>query len=156
MHYSSSFIDYCTKLELKFTSMRKEVLFILWGAEKPLKAYEILDSLSKIKVNTQPPSVYRALDFFVANGVVHKIESIQCYTLCCEPLKHLYAEVLMVCNQCHQVTEICDPQVQEMVLKLTNDNGFTFQQDIIELKGICQRCSSSEACPTGIGPALCI
>lgn len=142
MHFPVEFIAYSSNLGLKFTSMRKEVLYILWGAKKPLKAYEILESLIKIKSNSQAPSIYRTLDFFAVHGVVHKIESIQSYTLCCEPAKHLYSEVLMVCNECHQVIEVYDPLVQEMVLRLANDNSFTLKQDIIELKGSCEQCSS--------------
>jgi Fur family zinc uptake transcriptional regulator len=141
MHYTSSFIEYSANLGLKLTSMRKEVLFILWGAKKPLKAYEILENLSKVKLNSQPPSIYRALNFFVTKGIVHKIESIQSYTLCSEPLKHLYSEVLMVCSLCHQVTEVYDPQVQEMFLKLAKIKNFDLKQDIIELKGTCQQCT---------------
>ncbi len=143
MHYAASFIDFSAKLGLRLTSLRKEVLYILWEAGKPLKAYEILESLSKVKLNSQPPSVYRALDFFVLKGIVHKIESIQSYTLCCEPLKQLSCEVLMVCNQCHQVIEVHDPQVQDVVLNLTKIKKFSLNQDIIELKGTCEACENT-------------
>src|SRR5436190_23974973 len=108
MIYPALFLNYCAATELKLTSLRKSVLFILWNAGKPLKAYEILDNLLLIKQNSKPPTVYRVLDYFVDYGVVHKIESIQSYTLCHEPEKHLPSEILMVCNDCHQVNEIYD------------------------------------------------
>lgn len=140
MSYSIPFIHYCESLVLKLTSLRKEVLYVLWCAKKPLKAYEILDGLLKIKTNSTPPTVYRALDFFVANGIVHKIESIQCYTLCCEPEKHLPSEVLMVCSNCHQVVEIYDALMHALVARLAVDHNFKLNQDAIELKGLCQMC----------------
>ena len=141
MNYPIEFIHYCASLELKLTSLRKDVLYILWCAKKPLKAYEVLDELLKIKSNSTPPTVYRALIFFLASGAVHKIESIQSYTLCCEPEKHLSSELLMVCNDCHQVVEVYDAVVRQLVLTLAAAHSFQLKQDAIELKGICKRCS---------------
>lgn len=125
---------------MKLTSLRKDVLYVLWSAHKPLKAYEILDGLLKIKPNSTPPTVYRALEFFEANALVHKIESIQCYTLCCEPHKHLPSEILMVCGDCHQVSEIYDEGICALFTTLADANCFQLSQDAIELKGTCQRC----------------
>ena len=140
MNYPLSFTQYCSTLELKLSSLRKEVLYILWCEKRPLKAYEILENLLKVKSNSTPPTVYRALLFFVAKGIVHKIESIQSYTLCCEPEKHLSSEVLMVCNQCHQVIEIYDADVRRLVAKIADTQQFQLKQDAIELKGLCKEC----------------
>ena len=140
MIYPVDFVQYCATLELKLTSLRKEVLYILWCAQKPLKAYEILESLLKTKSNSTPPTVYRALIFFLASGAVHKIESIQSYTLCCYPEKHLPSELLMVCDGCHQVVEVYDPEVRSLVAQLANACQFQLKQDAIELKGTCKRC----------------
>ncbi|MBA2657683.1 MAG: transcriptional repressor [Tatlockia sp.] len=141
MIYPTSFLNYCATIELKVTSLRKSVLFILWNTLKPLKAYEILDNLMKIKENARPPTVYRVLDYFVENGVVHKIESIQSYTLCHEPEKHYSSEVLMVCNQCHQVKELYDSAMHAFVQKLAEENHFHLGTGAIELSGICELCS---------------
>ncbi len=138
--YPDSFVHYCASLDLKLTSLRKEVLYVLWCATKPLKAYEILDALLKMKPNSTPPTVYRALEFFEAHALVHKIESIQSYTLCCEPHKHLSSEVLMVCGGCHQVVEIYDEGVCDLFATLAGANGFPLRQDAIELKGTCRDC----------------
>lgn len=143
MSYPKAFICFCNSLNLKLTSLRKEVLYILWQEEKPLKAYEILDRLLKTNPNSKPPSIYRALVFFLNAGIVHKIESIQSYTLCCVPEKQLVSEVLMVCDLCHYVTEIHDDGLQTLVYQLSEQNGFKLRQDIIELKGICQKCICS-------------
>jgi Fur family zinc uptake transcriptional regulator len=140
MNYPPPFVDYCATLDLKLTSLRKEVLYILWCAQKPLKAYEVLDSLLKTKSNSTPPTVYRALIFFLASGIVHKVESIQSYTLCCEPEKHLSSEVLIVCNTCHQVIEVYDAEVRNLVAKIATHHNFQLSQDAIELKGFCKSC----------------
>ncbi|MBA3536001.1 MAG: transcriptional repressor [Tatlockia sp.] len=141
MIYPASFLNYCATMELKITSLRKSVLFILWNTEKPLKAYEILDNLLKIKKNAMPPTVYRVLEYFVAFGVIHKIESIQSYTLCREPEKHYSSEVLMVCNNCHQVNELYDGVLHALVQKLSQENHFHLGKGAIELRGSCEKCS---------------
>jgi Fur family transcriptional regulator, zinc uptake regulator len=140
MSYPLTFVAFCTTLKIKLTSSRKDVLYILWNAKKPLKAYEILDNLLTIKSNSKPPTVYRALLFFLEKGIVHKIESIQSYTLCTEPEKQLPTEVLMVCNQCHHVVEIYDRNMRDLVAKIANNNQFNLKQDAIELKGLCKEC----------------
>lgn len=142
MNYPRPFIEYYNTLDRKLTSLRRDVLYILWCEQKPLKAYEILDILLKTKPNATPPTVYRALTFFVASNIVHKIESIQSYTLCCEPDKHWSSEVLMVCNICHQVIEVYDAEVRTLVANITTKHSFRLNPDAIELKGLCQSCLS--------------
>ncbi|WP_176119746.1 MULTISPECIES: transcriptional repressor [Legionella] len=132
-------------IEIRLTSLRKSILYILWGTTKPLKAYEILDRLLQSKQNAKPPTVYRVLDYFVECGVVHKIESIQSYTLCHEPEKHYSSEVLMVCNDCHQVNELYDQAMHDLVHKLSKENRFHLGQGAIELKGICHQCQLASA-----------
>ncbi|WP_051555269.1 transcriptional repressor [Legionella fairfieldensis] len=143
MTYPASFLDYCASINLKLTSVRKGVLFILWCAEKPLKAYEILDHLVQIKQNSKPPTIYRVLDYFVDYGVVHKIESIQSYTLCHEPAKHRPSEILMVCSNCYQVSELYDDAIHNLLEKLSQASEFHLGKDAIELKGICSQCYSA-------------
>ena len=117
-------------------------MFILWYVDKPLKAYEILNELLLIKQNSKPPTVYRVLDYLVDCGVVHKIESIQSYTLCHEPKKNLASEVLMVCNRCHGVREVYDNDMIALIHKLSQENLFIVGQDVIELKGLCFACNA--------------
>jgi Fur family zinc uptake transcriptional regulator len=125
---------------LKLTSLRKSVLFILWGSEKPLKAYELLERLLQIKPNAKPSTVYRVLDYFVDSGAVHKVESIQSYTLCREPEMHYSFEVLMVCNNCHQVNEFYDSAIHALVQKLSENHHFHLGHGAVELKGVCDNC----------------
>jgi Fur family zinc uptake transcriptional regulator len=140
MSYPVAFIEYFKQLPMTLTSLRKAVLFALWSAQKPLKAYDILEYLLSIKPNMTATTVYRALDFFMEAGLLHKIESIQAYTLCIAPDKHHPSEILMVCNTCHQVIEVYDANMRELLNQLANNSSFELSQDAIELKGLCSRC----------------
>lgn len=140
MGYSAAFLDFCSTIKYRLTSLRKQILYILWCSEKPLKAYDILQQLLQSQANAKPPTVYRVLDYFVALGCVHKIESIQSYALCHEPEKKYHCELLMVCGQCHAVTEVYDPEVHTLVEQLSIKHQFVLNPGVIEIKGQCQSC----------------
>ncbi|MFX7772357.1 transcriptional repressor, partial [Acinetobacter baumannii] len=63
---------------LRLTPIRANVLKLIAEAGKPVKAYELLEWVRNGKgVGADaPPTVYRALDFLMANGFVHKLESV--------------------------------------------------------------------------------
>lgn len=147
MSYPPEFIQFCARINNKLTSLRKSILYILWNSGKPLKAYEILEQLLQTKYNSKPPTVYRVLDYFVAAGLVHKIESIQSYTLCQTLQKHYQSELLMVCNNCHQVQEIYDQVLHDLLERLSTHQGFNLSADAIELKGLCAACKKNNDHP---------
>ncbi len=136
----SEFKQYVDNLELKMTSVRTEVLHILWSADRPLKAYEILARLVEKKPNATPPTVYRSLAFLLSVGIVHKVESIQSYTLCCAPKKKFSSEVLMVCHACHGVVEMYDDVLRNMISNLAQHYAFKLHKHAIELQGLCESC----------------
>ncbi|MCH9757388.1 MAG: transcriptional repressor [Gammaproteobacteria bacterium] len=141
MHYSSEFLVYSKGLSLTLTSLRKAVLHVLWQADKPLKAYDILALLSATQPHATAAAIYRTLSFFVTAGVVHKIDSIQSYALCREPETAACSEVLMVCSSCHRVSEMQDIMVREAVMNLAHRDAFRLSHDPIELRGVCGSCS---------------
>ncbi len=137
-----NFKTYIEQLEIKITPLRQSILSILWKNKSPVKAYTILEQLSKTKQNAKPPTVYRVLDFLIGNGIVHKISSIQSYTLCQKPQEHTDSELLMICNRCSQVTEVIEPVMTALIEKLTTENHFVTKEKSIEITGLCSRCYS--------------
>lgn len=144
MNYPPLFLEYCTQLGTRFTSLRKSILFLLWQHDKPLKAYEILEQLRGVKLNVKPPTVYRVLDYFVNSGLVHKIESIQSYMLCHKPQQRLPLEILMVCDHCHEVQESYEEDLHHLITRLAVKNHFQPANNGIEIRGVCEKC---QRCP---------
>ena len=72
----------CEARAQKFTPIRRQVLGALLSSHRPLGAYEIIDELAKSMPRPAPITVYRALDFLMANGLVHRIESGNAYLAC--------------------------------------------------------------------------
>ena len=78
----------CQERGLRFTEIRKFILRLIWDNPKPSKAYDLLDEVSKMNYSAKPPTVYRALDFLLENGFIHKINTLNAYIACTHTLKH--------------------------------------------------------------------
>ena len=70
---------------LRLTEIRSQVLELIADSRKPVKAYDLLDRLKDARSNAAPPTVYRALDFLLDNGFIHKLQSINAYVSCHHP-----------------------------------------------------------------------
>ena len=55
-----------------------------------------------------PPTVYRALDFLLANGCIHKLESINAFVACHHPKAAQHSVPFLICDRCHSATELED------------------------------------------------
>ena len=81
--------EICKSNKLGLTEIRKQVFEIIVKNNKPIKAYEILDKISNINNKpSHPPTVYRAIDFLIENGFVHKLNSINSFVGCFHPKAH--------------------------------------------------------------------
>ena len=54
------------------TALRRRVLTLVWDSHKPIGAYDILDKLGGEGKAAAPPTVYRALDFLLDHGLIHR------------------------------------------------------------------------------------
>src|SRR5581483_8522848 len=75
----------CAARGARLTEQRRRVLELIWKSHAPVGAYTLLDRLREGGVRAQPPTVYRALEFLVENGLIHRIESLNAYVGCADP-----------------------------------------------------------------------
>lgn len=108
---------------------------------RPLSAYEILDGLRDAGI-TAATTVYRALDKLRATGRVHRIESLNAWTACCEP-HHSETPVFEICDDCGAVTEHVDSEFARSVAALAARSGFAPNRSVIEIHGRCRDCDSA-------------
>jgi len=126
----------------RFTPIRRRVLELVWGSHEPVKAYDVLQSLQQEHKGAAPPTVYRALDFLLEEGLVHKIESLNAYVGCGRP-GHRDAGQFLICAGCGEVAELDDPELAELIAKKAARLGFAIEDKVIELTGSCAECRSS-------------
>ena len=129
----------CLQRGTRFTPIRRRVFELISQAQGALKAYDLLDKLSDEHAAARPPTVYRALDFLIEQGLVHRIESLNAFIACACP-DHRAQFQLMICEQCGHVEELHDVYLAEVLGTLAKGQGFLLQRQTIELYGRCHRC----------------
>ena len=133
----------CHERGLQLTEQRKTVLQLLCVSDKPLSAYKLLERLRSVVKNPAPPTVYRALDFLLEQGLVHKLESLHAYVGCAHP-DHPHASQFLICDDCGEVAEVEDPSVAESLRAAGQAIGFRTKRPVVELLGTCEQCIAKQ------------
>jgi Fur family zinc uptake transcriptional regulator len=89
--------------------------------------------------NPAPPTVYRALDFLLEQGLVHKLESLHAYVGCAHP-DHPHASQFLICDDCGEVAEVEAPNVDKSLKAAGEAIGFRTKRPVVELLGTCAQC----------------
>ena len=82
------------------------VLRYLQQQDRPISAYDILEGLRFDGV-TASTTVYRALEKLLNAGRIHKVESLNAWTVCCGEHDQ-QVPVFAICDDCGTVTEHID------------------------------------------------
>lgn len=126
----------------RLTPLRQTVLEFIWSSHEPVKAYDLLDKLKAVHASSAPPTVYRALDFLQALGLVHKIESLNAYLGCSDPMQSHQCQFL-ICRECGSVAELGSSEVQQKIKKISKKMDFEYESMSLEINGLCSQCHSS-------------
>lgn len=132
----------CTQRGVRLTDIRKRVLELVWRGHKPLGAYEILELLQKERSGAAPPTVYRALDFLLEHGLIHRIESLNAFVGCTDPETPHRAQFL-ICEKCGTTAELNDPRIDAAISDQANAVGFSVLRRTIEVEGTCPHCTET-------------
>lgn len=131
---------------LRLTPQRRRVFEVLAEAHRALGAYEILERLSGEGMAQQPPSVYRALDFLMGEGFVHRIEKLNAFVACCRPGDGAHAAggaCFLICGGCRKVAEIEDDDLAMAIAGAAAAQGFAIERAVVELGGTCPACRAT-------------
>ncbi|WP_296696281.1 transcriptional repressor [Thiocapsa sp. UBA6158] len=130
----------CRARGVKLTAQRRRVLAILCASPRPLGAYEILDAMREGTRTLAPPTVYRALDFLLEQGLVHKLESLHAFVGCSHP-EHPHSSQFLICKTCGAVAEIEDEAIARSLGSAASMSGFQPQRRVVEVIGTCAGCA---------------
>jgi len=128
----------CRDRQLRLTPLRRRVLEIVLGSHKPIGAYAVLEEL-KPRGRAAPPTVYRALEFLLENGLVHRLESLNAYIGCVRPDEPHQGQFL-ICAVCRDSAELADPAVSRAIQASAAAVGFEIRRQTVENFGICPKC----------------
>lgn len=129
----------CTERGVRLTAQRARVLELVWSSHKPRGAYAILEDLSADGKRVAPLTVYRALDFLLEQGLIHRIESQNAFVGCPDP-GTAHTGQFLVCACCGNATELTDPRIAATIADSAAAQGFTVQRQTVEVTGICPDC----------------
>lgn len=131
----------CRDRGASLTPIRRAVLAILLQSPKGLKAYDLLDRIKADKPGASPPTVYRALDFLMEQGLVHKIGRMNLFVVCSQHCHHEHLPGLfLVCPRCNGVTELQDEPVIEALAASLAAAGHVMESQEVEIGAICPKC----------------
>jgi Fur family zinc uptake transcriptional regulator len=134
----------CSERGARLTDLRRRVLELVWTSHEPVGAYDILARLGGDGRKAAPPTVYRALDFLLDQGLVHRIESLNAFIGCPSP-KAPHSGQFLLCTGCGTATEIADTGIQAALAGAAGRAGFRPAQVTLEVKGLCRHCQQGAA-----------
>ncbi|MCY1391360.1 Zinc uptake regulation protein [compost metagenome] len=89
-----------------------------------------------------PPTVYRALDFLLENGLVHRIASLNAFIGCNHPA-HAHQGQFLICRACHVAIELEQKSISGAIIESAQDVGFSVEGQTVEVVGLCSSCRES-------------
>ncbi len=154
-------IEQCRARGVRFTPLRQHIYKLVLQANKPIGAYDLITQLQHMRQladeddntskqggvkksaakNVAPPTVYRSLEFLLAEGLIHQLTSVNAYVPCCHP-RAQHTAAFLICTQCQGVQECSSLPVQEMMSFAEQDVSFQVERSVIELSGRCQACQT--------------
>jgi Fur family zinc uptake transcriptional regulator len=143
----------CARRGAQLTELRRQVLRLVLETDQPVGAYALLDRLKASRAGAAPPTVYRALDFLVEQGLIHKVERLGAFVGCADALDHPadcdcgaahdHPHQFLICTRCGATAEISDGPVALALNRAAAAAGFSVVRQTVEVEGVCGRCGGT-------------
>ena len=143
----------CTRRGAQLTELRRQVLRLVLESAQPVGAYALLDRLKASRGGAAPPTIYRALDFLVEQGLIHKVERLGAFIGCTEVEEHPadcacdaghdHPHQFLICSRCGTTTELSNHGVSLALSRAAAAAGFTLARATVEAEGICAQCQAA-------------
>lgn len=132
--------ELCRKRRAQLTPMRREVYAMLVEQSAPVAAYELLERLQqRLHKKLAPPTVYRALEFLLAHGLIHRLESNNAYMPCNSPGEE-HESVYFLCSSCGTTAEVADTRIGGLLSQDAHSLHFRPRKQVVEVQGLCAKC----------------
>lgn len=130
----------CAARGAHLTAARRQILELLWKNDRPTGAYELIDALNRRDSRPiAPPTVYRALEFLIAQRLVTKVESRNAYVPCAHPERR-HNCLFFICHKCGASAELEDERIEGLLAENAAALGYRAIRRVIEVEGTCPTC----------------
>ncbi len=131
--------ELCKEGSINLTPIRKKVLEIIASNHKPARAYDILAKLKNEGFSDKPPTVYRALDFLIANKIIHKLNTINAYVACFNNDAENIS-CFLICEKCHFIQEFQDKKLIKAISDIGKNKKINIKNVNLEMMFKCDEC----------------
>jgi Fur family transcriptional regulator, zinc uptake regulator len=145
--------EICRERGVLFTGLRRQILSFLLDVDRPLGAYELLERLKEGRPKAAPPTIYRALEFLRAHGLIHRVERLNAFVACVDASQR-HPVQLLICRVCGRVDEMHEPRIMAAMEEAAGIRGFRPSDATVEVEGVCGRCACHQACPPPAVPEV--
>jgi Fur family zinc uptake transcriptional regulator len=131
----------CRVRGVRLTPIRRDVLGVLYATHRPLGAYDIADALgSQGHRRLAPITIYRALEFLMAEGLAHRLASRNAFVAC--PHRHGPQDLVafLICEACGGVDEMSSAPLGQALSSLLKAERFEPHLQVLEISGRCSHC----------------
>jgi Fur family zinc uptake transcriptional regulator len=136
----------CSQRGRRLTPIRRKVLEILLRRHRSVKAYELLEEIRQFQPGAAPPTVYRALDFLIDEGLIHRLDAVNAWAACMDAAGDPH-DILVICTHCGAVAEFSDPELHRKLARKVAGAGFILDHHETELRALCNRCHQERHSP---------
>jgi Fur family zinc uptake transcriptional regulator len=130
----------------RLNEMQTRIRDLLADAQKPLSAYDVIDAMRE-HGRLAPPTVYRALQKLIDEGLAHRLESQNAYVACRQAEQHCghdHKAGFMICRACGKAVEFGDAEIEALLARAAARNGFFADRVAIEIQGLCADCGKAD------------
>jgi Fur family zinc uptake transcriptional regulator len=139
----------CEARGARLTDLRRQVLGLILDADGATGAYDLLDRLRATRTRAAPPTVYRALDFLLEQGLIHRLERLSAFIGCVAHEHGGHAAQFLICRDCHRVIELEDHATTDALAGAAARAGFSLSGATIEAEGRCAACAAGASAAMG-------
>lgn len=132
----------CAERGIRLTDLRRQILELVWTRHGPIRAYDILRLMNQGDGSATPNTVYRALEFLLGAGLIHRLDSLNAFMGCANPATKHTGQFL-ICRKCESAAEIHDAAIDRNLHKDAERLGFEVEAQTVEVRGLCSMCAAA-------------
>ena len=134
---------HCLSRGCRLTALRRQILHLVLRQNGVVKAYQILAELQKERAQAAPPTVYRALDFLVEQGLLHRVEALNGFVVC-DHIGGRHDSLFLHCQHCGVIREVALEAAMTALSAVACQAGFTLMAQSLVLTGLCPQCRAQD------------
>ncbi len=133
------FRDFLNRKDLKKTKERDIILEAVFDTHDHFDAEELLILFRQKKIPVSRATIYRTLDLLVECRLVKKISFGEAHFRYEHIFGHEHHDHL-ICNQCGQIIEFYNKDLEELQKKICRQYDFKEQDHSLRIFGLCKSC----------------